>query len=484
MGLTSKLDKLKLKSDKGQSSNSNSGTTTPVGEAATEGGIPEGNKHNANDTDDIDEIDNEGQSILMGIISQLRPGCDLSKITLPTFILEKKSMLERITNFFEIPDLLLEADATDDDLMRFVLMVKWYLASWHIAPKAVKKPLNPVLGELFACYWDNLPDNSTAYYISEQTSHHPPKSSYFYLVPERKIRVDGVVIPQSKFLGNSSAALMNGWGHVQLGNRGDETYIMNQPNVYCRGILFGKLRYELGDHMVIKCPKTGFEANIEFKTKGFISGTYDAIEGTIKNTNTGETLYSITGKWNEVMDIKNLATGKKEVLFDTATTKIFEPKTRPIEEQLEYESRRLWAPTINALGKRDHELATNEKAKVEGEQRIKAKKRLEDGVEFHPKLFRPVTEKDKGAQNLEYVIYKRFDLASDPETLRQAIFDTMPILPGQVDHESLQIPAFDKNSTPSPAPPADAPPADAPPADADAPFVDASDAPHADTLPV
>jgi len=70
-------------------------------------------------------------------------------------------------------------------------------------------------------------------------------------------------------------------------------------------------------------------------------------------------------------------------------------------------------------------------------------------------------------------------LASDPETLRQAIFDTMPILPGQVDHESLQIPAFDKNSTPSPAPPADAPPADA-----DAPFVDASDAPHADTLPV
>lgn len=473
MGLTSKLDKLKLKSDKGQSSNSNSGTATPVGDA-TEGGIPEGYKHSANDTDDIDEIDNEGQSILMGIISQLRPGCDLSKITLPTFILEKKSMLERITNFFEIPDLLLEADATDDELMRFVLIVKWYLASWHIAPKAVKKPLNPILGELFACYWDNLPDNSTAYYISEQTSHHPPKSSYFYLVPERKIRVDGVVIPQSKFLGNSSAALMNGWGHVQLGNRDDETYIMNQPNVYCRGILFGKLRYELGDQMVIKCPKTGYEANIEFKTKGFISGTYDAIEGTIKNTNTDESLYSITGKWNEVMDIKNLATGKKEVLFDTATTRLFEPKTRPIEEQLEYESRRLWAPTIKALGKRDHELATNEKAKVEGEQRVKAKKRLEDGVEFHPKLFRPVTDKDKGKQDLEYVIYKGFDLSSDPETLRQSVFDTMPMLPGQVDNEALQIPAFKKNSIQTPTPPADAPPADAP-------FVDASDAPPADT---
>ena len=46
------------------------------------------------DTDDIDENDDAGQSILMGIITQLKPGCDLSRITLPTFILEKKSMLE------------------------------------------------------------------------------------------------------------------------------------------------------------------------------------------------------------------------------------------------------------------------------------------------------------------------------------------------------------------------------------------------------
>mgnify|MGYP001163161201 CR=1 FL=1 len=50
------------------------------------------------DTDDLDENDESGQNILLNIISQLKPGCDLSRITLPTFILEKKSMLERITN--------------------------------------------------------------------------------------------------------------------------------------------------------------------------------------------------------------------------------------------------------------------------------------------------------------------------------------------------------------------------------------------------
>lgn len=36
-------------------------------------------------------------TVLSHIISQLRPGADLSRVVLPTFILEPRSMLERIT---------------------------------------------------------------------------------------------------------------------------------------------------------------------------------------------------------------------------------------------------------------------------------------------------------------------------------------------------------------------------------------------------
>lgn len=85
--------------------------------------------------------------------------------------------------------------------------------------RGVKKPLNPILGEVFSCYWD-LPDKSQAYYISEQTSHHPPKSSYFYMVPEHHIRVDGTLKPRSRFLGNSAASLMEGTAILSLLNRG------------------------------------------------------------------------------------------------------------------------------------------------------------------------------------------------------------------------------------------------------------------------
>lgn len=87
--------------------------------------------------------------------------------------------------------------------------------------RGVKKPLNPILGEVFTCYWD-LPDNKQAYYISEQTSHHPPKSSYFYMAPENHIRIDGTLKPRSKFLGNSAASMMEGIAFLSLLNRGKD----------------------------------------------------------------------------------------------------------------------------------------------------------------------------------------------------------------------------------------------------------------------
>lgn len=86
--------------------------------------------------------------------------------------------------------------------------------------RGVKKPLNPILGEIFTCYWD-LDDGTRAYYIAEQTSHHPPQSSYFYMAPDHHIRVDGTLKPRSRFLGNSAASMMEGVAILSLLNRGE-----------------------------------------------------------------------------------------------------------------------------------------------------------------------------------------------------------------------------------------------------------------------
>lgn len=77
--------------------------------------------------------------------------------------------------------------------------------------------------------------------------------------------------------------------------------------MYVRGILFGKMKFELGDHSYVRCPALDLVADIEFKVKGYIMGGYNSIGGYIKRESTGELLYEFSGKWNEEMYIKDLA---------------------------------------------------------------------------------------------------------------------------------------------------------------------------------
>ncbi|KAL2013147.1 hypothetical protein VTN00DRAFT_672 [Thermoascus crustaceus] len=392
-------------------------------------------------------VEPEQGNVLSHIISQLRPGADLSRVVLPTFILEPRSMLERITNFMAHPETLLPMSEIDDPLERFVSVVRFYLSGWHIKPPGVKKPLNPILGETFTCYWD-YPDGTRGYYISEQTSHHPPKSSYFFMAPEHNIRIDGTLKPRSKFLGNSAASIMEGIAILRLLNRGSdkqrgERYILTQPNMYARGILFGKMKYELGDHSFVRCPENNLVADIEFKTKGYFSGTYNAIGGTIKNEKTGETYYEISGLWNGEMYLKNVATGKKEVLFNATNAKHTPPLARPLEEQSERESQRLWHSTVKALLARNHELATDEKTKIEDRQREEAAKRADEGVEWRPRLFRPVKGgpggPDEGEEDLDWIINAQVD-PHNPELAAQQIMSIAPIVKGQKVSHQFDIP--------------------------------------------
>ncbi|KAL1651101.1 Oxysterol-binding protein OBPa [Didymella pomorum] len=385
-------------------------------------------------------VDAEQGSMLSHIISQLRPGADLSRVTLPTFILEPRSMLERITNFMAHPETLLPLTKIDDPVERFVAVTKFYLSGWHIKPPGVKKPLNPILGEIFTGYWD-YPDGTKGYYISEQTSHHPPKSSYFFMAPEHHIRIDGTLKPRSKFLGNSAASMMEGIAVLRFLNTG-ERFFITQPNIYVRGILFGTMKYELGDHAYVKCPETGMVADVEFKTKGYFSGAYNAIGGYIRDKN-GKNLYELSGSWNEDMYIKDLTTGKKELFFDAAKTRHTPPKARPLEEQDERESQRLWHDVTEAVKRKDQETATTAKAKIEDRQREETAARNNDNIDWHPQLFRATKGgpggPDEGEEDLDWVINAKIDATTPEEQVRQ-ILQIHAVLPGQKPEKQFSIP--------------------------------------------
>ncbi|KAJ9115444.1 hypothetical protein QFC22_005202 [Naganishia vaughanmartiniae] len=378
MGLVDTL----TKSARRSSTTSSEGATMAAGYSAER--APDGNP------DDTEVLDKEEGNLVMALISQLRIGMDLTKITLPTFVLEPRSMLERITDFTAHPELIFGAGKIEDPKQRFLHVTSLILAGWHIKPKGVKKPYNPVLGEFFRCTY-HYEDGSEGYYVAEQVSHHPPISAFFYVSPRNRVIITGELKPKSKFLGNSVATILEGEDRVRLLDRPEDgEYTITMPNMFARGILFGKMLLELGDFSSVRCPSTNYSCDIEFKTKGWISGGYNAVSGTVKGP--GGTAGEIAGHWDQSMEYKDKG-GRKQVLFDAATTKVVQKLCLPEAQQEPNESRRLWAGVTRAIKAADMEAATAEKSKIEEAQREKTRAREASGQRHQLRFFEPVGEK-------------------------------------------------------------------------------------------
>ena len=96
------------------------------------------------------------------------------------------------------------------------------------------------------------------------------------------------------------------------------------------------------------------------------------------------------------------------MFFNGAKAKPAKLQVRPLEEQDERESQKLWYKTVQAVKDKNHELATDEKTRVEDMQREEAAKRAAENVEWHPRLFRRVKGgpggEEEGEEELEWII--------------------------------------------------------------------------------
>ena len=126
-------------------------------------------------------LEDEPKNVLFAMIRQLKVGMDLHRITFPTFVLEPRSMLERITDFMSHQDLLFSYDSRwrecghagqqrganthpvpsplhappnanapppspensvpkqTDPFLRFLSVVRYFLSGWHIKPKVRRR---------------------------------------------------------------------------------------------------------------------------------------------------------------------------------------------------------------------------------------------------------------------------------------------------------------------------------------------------------
>lgn len=337
-----------------------------------------------------EEVDEEGKGLIYCLVKQVRPGMDLSKVVLPTFILEPRSFLEKLTDFYYHSDILSESIANDDPYERMKSVIKFYLSGFYKKPKGLKKPYNPILGEVFRSYWYNPKTDSKTFYVAEQISHHPPITSLYVSNRKEGFCIYGTILARSKFYGNSVSAIMEGHLKLMLLNRGEE-YLITMPYANCKGILLGKLTMELGGKINIECIKTGYSAEIEFKLKPLLGGTEasNLIDGKIKFAK--ETISTISGKWDGEIMLTEKRTEQKQFLLWNPMKPIIESRLKryivPLDRQKDFESELLWLKVSDAIKKSDQQLATDEKSIIENKQRESCNERKAKFIEYSPSLF-------------------------------------------------------------------------------------------------
>ncbi|XP_042209423.1 oxysterol-binding protein-related protein 8-like isoform X3 [Homarus americanus] len=333
----------------------------------------------------VEELEEENKSLIWFLLKQVRPGMDLSKVVLPTFILEPRSFLDKLSDYYYHADLLSKAVHEDDPFTRMKDVAKWYLSGFYKKPKGLKKPYNPILGETFRCYWRH-PNGSRTFYVAEQVSHHPPVSALYVTNRQEGFSITATVLAKSKFYGNSTSAILDGNVLLTLLPRGED-YVMNMPYAHCKGILMGTLTMELGGKVCIECEKTGYRTELEFKLRPFLSGgdANNMLSGKLKLGK--DTLASLEGHWDGKITLTDKRTGEEEILWH-ATPEVkaqrLERYTVAVDQQGQFESERLWQLVSLAIKNDDQVAATEEKTILEEAQRSAASERKAKCEEWVP----------------------------------------------------------------------------------------------------
>ncbi|XP_017324950.1 oxysterol-binding protein-related protein 11 isoform X4 [Ictalurus punctatus] len=350
--------------------------------------------------EDLGAVEEE-RSVILHLLSQLKLGMDLTRVVLPTFILEKRSLLEMYADFMSHPDLFVAITDGTSPMDRMIRFVEYYLTSFHEGRKGAiaKKPYNPIIGETFHCSWrvpkmavsqgsvqkegSSTSDCYNVRFVAEQVSHHPPVSGFYAECQERQMCVNTHVWTKSKFMGMSIGVSMVGEGNLHLLEHGEE-YTFTLPSAYARSILTVPW-VELGGKVNVNCAKTGYSAVITFQTKPFYGGKLHRVNAEVKHNPTNSVVCRVQGEWNGMLEF-TYSNGETRII-DVLKLPITSKRVRPKEQQGSYESRRLWQHVTESLLQKDMEKATEHKRFLEERQRKEERHRIETETPWRTKYF-------------------------------------------------------------------------------------------------
>jgi hypothetical protein len=155
---------------------------------------------------------------------------------------------------------------------------------------------------------------------------------------------------------------------------------------------------------------SGFFASIEYTTKGWVSGEVHHFKATISHPKLLSNPTIIEGQWTGKSTLTKH--NKKPVPFlDLTTLEKPQKMVKPIEEQDELESRRIWQKVAEALKTGDYATASAEKSMIENKQRALRKERELSNQTWMPHHFVSVQDGKEVYGNLRDEIIEKADIS-------------------------------------------------------------------------
>lgn len=253
-------------------------------------------------------------------------------------------------------------------------------------------------------------------YLTEQVSHHPPISSYYYDCPEAGLTMVGVDQVSAKFTGTAVRIYPGKFNqgmfitlgpNVRAQNAVGEEYHITHPAGAIFGLFRGSFWPAVTDTATITCTpprgsQTYLRAIIEYKEESWLSKPKYAVEGCIYTYEPGQpsasysalkevspknVVIQLQGTWRGVITWKRKGEKTAHPLVNLADLQPCPRDVRPIDAQDAWESRRIWKDVTDAIVGQQYSRATQLKQQVEQRQREIAAERKKTGAEFVPRFF-------------------------------------------------------------------------------------------------
>ncbi|KAG9031560.1 hypothetical protein FRB95_002554 [Tulasnella sp. JGI-2019a] len=257
-------------------------------------------------------------------------------------------------------------------------------------------------------------DGVRVIFLTEQISHHPPASDYYFAAPDKGVEAFGVDQISAKVSGTTvriTPGSMNKGIFISItsGHGAGEEYHITHPAAHVNGILRGNFYATMTDSTIITCTnsKSGqnLRAIIDYKEESWLGRPQFLVDGCIHTYDADPTkrewdawtkvkyvppknvVATFDGSWRKKIEWKKAGSTTPNTLIDIDMLSLVPKSVRPLSQQLPNESRKLWeGVTTNLLSKNFNE-ATKIKQVIEQKQRDIAAQRKATGKEFVPVYF-------------------------------------------------------------------------------------------------